>query len=75
MGIYQENDAMEWSSTHIDWDLQMYLMWTILPPIFIGSMLLTLFLPKLLYPEVNRNQTPVEARAEDRTGQAKVGHA
>ena len=33
---------MAWSSTAITWDLQVMLMWVVLPPVFILCMLLTL---------------------------------
>ena len=39
---------MEWSSTAINWDMQIMIMWVILPPVFIISGFLTLILPRLL---------------------------
>lgn len=39
---------MEWSSTQITWDLQVMVLWYVLPPIFVLCGLLTLALPPLL---------------------------
>ena len=39
---------MAWSSTAITWDLQVMLMWVVLPPVFILCMLLALVAPVLI---------------------------
>ena len=39
---------MEWSSTAITWDLQVMVMWIVLPPVFILCGLLTMVAPLLL---------------------------
>jgi hypothetical protein len=41
---------MEWSSTAITWDLQVMVMWLVLPLVFIFCGFLTLVLPVLLAP-------------------------
>jgi hypothetical protein len=55
---------MDWSSTAITWDLQMRILWIVLPPIFIGCGFLTLVLPKLL-----ARETVLPARTHRAVGQ------
>jgi hypothetical protein len=38
---------MEWSATHIGWDLQIILLWILLPPVFLTCAFLAFLAPLL----------------------------